>query len=312
VTQIVTFTPNPAVDVSTSVERIMPVAKLRCSPLRRDPGGGGINVARIVQRFGGDVRAIFPHGGATGQLLRQLIEREAIATLTSEIAEETREDFSVHEESTGKQYRFVLPGPKLSEPEWRTCLDTLAAVDDHPAFVVASGSLPLGVPNDLYARAGRITKAWKAKFVLDTSGSPLAATLEEGVYLVKPNLRELSTLVGEVLDSEAAWVRAGRKLVEGGQAEIVALTVGHHGALLVARDVVLRAEALPITPVSAVGAGDSFLGAMVVSLAAGSSLERAFRLAVAAASSALLNPGTELCLPKDTQRLSADVVVRAL
>jgi 6-phosphofructokinase 2 len=128
--------------------------------------------------------------------------------LASEIAEETREDFSVYEESTGKQYRFVLPGPTLTEPEWRTCLDTLAAVDDHPAFVVASGSLPLGVPNDLYARAGRITKAWKAKFVLDTSGSPLAAALQEGVYLVKPNLRELAALDGQVLDGEAAWIRA--------------------------------------------------------------------------------------------------------
>jgi len=311
-TQIVTFTPNPAIDASTSVERIMPVAKLRCSPLRRDPGGGGINVARVVKRFGGDVRAIFPYGGATGQLLRQLIEREAIATITSEIAEETREDFSVHEDSTDKQYRFVLPGPTLSESEWRTCLDTLAAVEDHPAFLVASGSLPRGIPNDLYARAGRIAKAWKAKFALDTSGPPLAATLEEGVYLVKPNLRELSALVGQVLDGEAAWVRAGKKLVERGQAEIVALTLGHRGALLVARDVVLRAEPLPIAPVSAVGAGDSFLGAMVFSLAAGSSLERAFRYGIAAASSALLNPGTELCLPQDAHRLSADVVIRRL
>ena len=311
-TQIVTFTPNPAVDVSTSVERIVPVAKLRCSPQRRDPGGGGINVARVVKRFGGDVMAIFLYGGATGRLLQQLVKRETIPTLASEIAEETREDFSVYEESTGKQYRFVLPGPTLSDAEWRAGLDTLAAVNDHPAYLVASGSLPLGVPSDFYARTGRIAKAWKAKFVLDTSGPPLAAALQEGVYLVKPNLRELSTLVGEVLDSEAAWVRAGKKLVEGGQAEIVALTVGHHGALLVARDIVLRAGALPITPVSAVGAGDSFLGAMVVSLVAGSSLEQAFRHAVAAASSALLNPGTELCLPQDTQRLSVDVVIRAL
>ena len=126
-TQIVTFTPNPAVDVSTSVERIVPVSKLRCSPQRRDPGGGGINVARVVKRFGGDVMAIFLYGGATGRLLQQLVKREEIPTLASEIAEETREDFSVDEESTGKQYRFVLPGPTLSDAEWRAGLDTLAA-----------------------------------------------------------------------------------------------------------------------------------------------------------------------------------------
>jgi len=311
-TRIVTITPNPAVDVSTSVERIVPTNKLRCSAARRDPGGGGINVARVIKRFGGEVMAIYPCGGATGELLSRLVEREDIASETSRIAEETREDFSVHEDMSGQQFRFVLPGPALTEPEWRACLDALGGLADRPEFVIASGSLPPGVPPDFYARACRIAKSWNAKLVLDTSGPALSAALTEGVHLIKPNLRELCEVAGERLDDEAAWVRACLALVKRRQAEVVALSLGHRGALLVSRDRVLRAEPLPISPVSSVGAGDSFLGAMMWSLAAGFDLEHAFRLGVAAGSSAVLNPGTELAHPEDTRRLAAQVVIRAL
>jgi 6-phosphofructokinase 2 len=310
--RIVTFTPNPAIDVSTSVDRVMPTHKLRCSTLRRDPGGGGINVARVVRRLGGEVTAIYPRGGATGEILSRLLERERIVSKTLQIAQETREDFSVHEDMTGKQFRFVLPGPALAEPEWQACLDTLTALTSPSDFVVASGSLPPGVPSDFYARACRVAKSTNAKFVLDTSGAALNAALVEGVYLVKPNLRELAEAVGERLEDEASWIRACSGLVKSRRAEIVALTLGHRGALLVDRDHALRAEALPIKPVSSIGAGDSFVGGLVWSLAAGFDLEHAFRLGVAAGSSAVLNPGTELAHPDDTRRLAAEVAVRAL
>jgi len=311
-TAIVTFTPNPAVDVSTSVERIIPTHKLRCAPSRRDPGGGGVNVARVVKRLGGEVVAVYPLGGATGRLLSQLVAREGVPSHVCEIADETREDFSVQEESSGKQYRFVLPGPLVTEPEWRACLDCLRSCEVRPGFVVASGSLPRGVPDDFYARAAQIAKGWGARFVLDTSGPPLRAALEEGVYLCKPNLGELSELVGMELDDEASWIHASAQLVDRGQAEIVALSLGHHGALLSSRHVTLRAQPLPIVPVSSVGAGDSFLGAMVFALAGGIDLDLAFRYGVAAGSSAVLNPGTELCRAEDTVRLASAVAVTVL
>jgi 6-phosphofructokinase 2 len=311
-TRIFTITPNPAIDLSTSVERITPTNKLRCSAARRDPGGGGINVARIIKRLGGEVMAIYPHGGATGELLTQLVEREGIASETSRIAEETREDFSVHEDTSGKQFRFVLPGPTLTEPEWRACLEALSGLEERPEFVIASGSLPPGVPADFYARVCRIAKSWNAKFALDTSGPALKAALDEGVHLIKPNLRELCEVAGERLDDEAAWVHACLRLVKRQQAEVVALSLGHRGALLVSREHVLRADPLPIMPVSSVGAGDSFLGAMVWGLAGRSDLEHAFRLGVAAGSSALLNPGTELAHAEDARRLAADVVIKPL
>lgn len=308
-TDIVTFTPNPAIDVSTSVDRIVPVRKLRCSALQRDPGGGGINVARVIKRLGGDVAAVYPVGGATGQLLRRLVEQAQIPSLTSDVADETREDFSVTEVSSGKQYRFVLAGPPVTEPEWRACLDLLASIRPHPRFVVASGSLPPGVPDDYYARVARIAKNWNARMVLDTSGPPLAAAIEEGVYLIKPNLRELGELVGTPLTDPSAWENAGRRLVNTARVEAVALSLGHRGAFVATRDLALRAQAIAITPKSSVGAGDSFLGAMIWRMACGHAVDDALRYGVAGGAAAMLNTGTMLCRPEDVLRLAAQVVI---
>ena len=310
--EIVTLTPNPAIDISTSVDRIVPMRKLRCAPQRRDPGGGGVNVARVVKRFGGDVEAILPVGGFTGQLLRRLINDEEIPHRVIEVEAETREDFSVSELSTAQQYRFVLPGLPLCEAEWRECLKALAGPEPRPKFVVGSGSLPPGVPNDFYAQAAAIARKLGAKFIIDTSGAPLAIAMEHGVYMIKPNLREMRDLVGVELLNQNDWIIAARAYINAGKVEVVALSLGHLGALLVTRDQALRSQALPIKPVSAVGAGDSFLGAMIFSLAKGKSLTDAFRLGMAAGSSALINEGTELCRPADAYRLYATATIESV
>lgn len=310
-TAIVTVTPNPAVDLSTTVERIVPVHKLRGTSQRRDPGGGGINVARVVTRLGGDISAIYPAGGAMGALLRRLLDDEGVRSEVLPIAGETREDFFVNEASTGQQYRFILPGPRLAESEWKACLAAVAALNPFPRFVVGSGSLPDGVPDDFYAQLAGIARQRGARMILDTSGPALAAAVAEGVDLIKPNLREMRELSGSDADAPAAWEVAARTLVDNGRAEIVALTMGHLGAALVTRDGILRARPLAIAPLSAVGAGDSFLGAAVAGLAAGAAPADWFRNAVAAGAAALLNPGTDLCRPEDIARLARDVVIES-
>jgi 6-phosphofructokinase 2 len=254
---IVTITPNPAVDVSTSVDRIVPVSKLRGIWQRRDPGGGGINVARVIKRLGGNVSALYPVGGVTGDLLRKLLDTEGVASQTFPITEETREDFFVGEISTGQPYRFILPGPQLTEEEWQNSLALLADTEPFPRFVVASGSLPRGAPDDFYARVASIVKQHGGRMILDTSGPALAAAVAEGVELVKPNLREMWELVGREPSDAVEWEAAAKALVRSGKAAIIALTLGHLGAVLVTRDQTVRAEPLAITPVSAVGAGDT-------------------------------------------------------
>jgi len=311
-TDIVTITPNPAVDLSTAVDRIVPVYKLRGTSQRRDPGGGGINVARVVKRLGGDVRAVYPAGGAMGDLLRRLLDAEGISSLALPIAGETREDFFVNETSTGQQYRFILPGPRLAEHEWKACLAAVAALQPFPRFLVGSGSLPDGVPDDFYAQLARLARQRGASMILDTSGPALAAAAAEGVDLIKPNLREMRELCGGTPEDPAAWEAAARALVEQGGARIMALTMGHRGAALVTRDKILRAKPLAINPLSAVGAGDSFLGALVSGLAAGQPLEHCFRIAVAAGAAALLNPGTDLGRQEDIVRLAREVAIETV
>jgi 6-phosphofructokinase 2 len=309
---IVTFTMNPAIDVSAAVARVVPMHKLRCTSVRRDAGGGGINVARVVARLGGDVRAIYPVGGPIGDLLRRLVDVEAVASQTIALSQDTRESFTVSEEGTGKQYRFVLPGPELTGDECGHCLAAVAQIHPAPRFFVASGSMPAGVPDDFLPRAARAAKALGAKVVVDTSGPALAAVLEEGVFLVKPNLRELQELVGSPLDERQHQLAAARNLIEKRAAETVALTLGHLGALLVTQRQAFYAPALPVKPVSVVGAGDSFLGAMVWSLDAGRSIEHAFRYGIAAGSAALLSPGTGLCKAEDVRRLYPQVHLQRL
>jgi 6-phosphofructokinase 2 len=311
-TDIVTITPNPAVDLSTSVEKVLPVHKLRGLWQRRDPGGGGINAARVIKRLGGDASAVYPVGGVTGDLLVKLLDKEGITSLTFPIAAETREDFFVTEISTHQPYRFILPGPQLDESEWQACLRLLSAIEPFPRYLVASGSLPGGVPDDFYARLAAIAKQRHASFILDTSGPALAAAVAERVDLIKPNLREMRELIGHEPSDAIEWEAAAKALVHSGKAATIALTMGHLGAALVTRDLVLRAAPLAITPVSAVGAGDSFLGALVQGLASGTGLERCFRQAVAAGAAALLNPGTELCRPDDMKRLAAQVMIEAV
>jgi 6-phosphofructokinase 2 len=308
-TDIATITLNPAIDLSTTVDKILPVAKLRGQSQRRDPGGGGINVARVIRRLGGDARAIYPVGGAIGMLLRQLLDSEGVTSHTWPIAAETRENFFVDEVATDKQYRFILPGPRLGEVEWQECLRLVAEIEPFPKVLVASGSLPDGVPHDFYARLARIAKPRGAKFILDTSGPALAAAVAEGVDLVKPNLREMRELCGSEPSNAHEWEAAAKELVESRRASVVALTMAHLGAALVTREVTLRAPPLPITPRSAVGAGDSFLAALIWRMACGAPIVEAFRLAVAAGAAALLHPGTALCRPDDVARLAGQVTV---
>ena len=299
---ILTVTMNPAVDLVTRTERVAPTHKLRCGALQHHPGGGGVNVARVAHRLGCDCTALYPAGGFVGGLLQRLLNEEGIASICVEIAGATRESFSVGEDLTGQEYRFVLPGPELSPHEWQECLDRIAALDGLPRYLVASGSLPPGVPIDFYARLIRMLGPKGVKVVLDASGPALAAALEQGVYLVKPSLRELRELVHQPLPTESEWCRAAEQLIEQGKAQVVVLSLGEGGAWLFTPDGASFAPPLPIKVRSAIGAGDSFVGGMVWALTQGHDLKQAFRYGVAAASAALLSEGTGLCHPDDVQR----------
>jgi 6-phosphofructokinase 2 len=306
---VLCLTMNPAVDLATETERVVPTHKLRCGDTLHDAGGGGVNVARVLTRLGGHCVSVCPTGGPSGQWLEKRMRDEGLDSVYLPIANETRVSFTVHEHSTGAEFRFVMPGPHLSEAEWTDCLGYLERLPTFPDLLVASGSLPPGVPVDFYARLARLCRLRGARLVLDTSGAALSAALAEGVYLFKPNLKELSELVGRPLETPTAWRAAARQLVLEGKAEVVALTLGHQGALLVTREAVWSAAPLDVAVASAVGAGDSFVGGLVWGLQQGQPLDQAFGWGVAAGTATLLSAGTALCRTEDVQRLQAQVQV---
>ena len=302
--RVVTLTLNPTIDTAFEAEEVVPTDKIRTHGERLDPGGGGINVARVLVRFDAPVHAIFMAGGSTGRLLDRLLERERVERTMVPIAGDTRVSVTVYERSSGHEYRFVPEGPVLSDREWHDCLERADEIEC--AYFVASGSLPPGVPADFYARLSTALAERSIKFVLDTSGEELIlAARRGGIFLLKPSRSELEELAGKPLTELEAIVAAASEIVASGGAENVAVTLGEQGAVLVNRS---GGEFLPAVPVearSSVGAGDSFLAAMTYAFASGADPSAALRLGVAAGAAATLSPGTNLCHPEDIQRLAA-------
>ncbi|MGV6474145.1 1-phosphofructokinase family hexose kinase [Azotobacter vinelandii] len=301
---IVTLTLNPAMDVSTAVARLEPTRKLRCGPPRYEPGGGGINVARVIRALGGESVAVYPAGGPFGEMLQHALEALGLPQVRVPIAGDTRESFTVDEGETGLQYRFVLPGPTLTPTERRNCLETIAALVPAPSHLVVSGSFPSGVALDFHDEILDLARRLGARLVLDYSGEALRhAVARGGIHLLKPSLSELSSLAGRRLDDEAGQEEEARRLVERGAVEIVVLSLGAGGALLASREGIERFSAFDVPLRSAVGAGDSVVGATVLALSRGWSLHDAVRYGMAAAAATLMRPGTGLCRAEDVERL---------
>jgi 6-phosphofructokinase 2 len=305
---IVTLTMNPALDIATTTDRVVPTVKLRCEVPRYDAGGGGINVARAVHALGGDGVAIFPAGGAAGEMIRHLLHEEGVAHEAIAIDGFTRENLAVDELQTGNQYRFDLPGPVISSADQERCLDHLSRVAQQADYIVASGSLPIGVPEDFYARIATLAKRQAKRFVLDTSGVALKQA-GGGIYLLKPNLRELEDLSGRQIHGECEEEQAAQEVIAQGRCEVVVVSLGSRGALLASAKGCERFPAIPVQPNSTVGAGDSMLAGIVLELCRGSSLREAVRFGMAAGAAALLGSGTQLCRLEEVERLYAQPVV---
>ncbi|MDW5611360.1 1-phosphofructokinase family hexose kinase [Mycolicibacterium sp. D5.8-2] len=290
---IVTLTMNTALDVAADADEVVPTEKVRCRAVRYDAGGGGVNVARFARVLGATVSAVFTAGGSTGSRVIDMVEAAGVPGVPVPIEGATRESFTVNERATGKQYRFVLPGPVLSPGEEARCLEALRQAAYSAQFVVASGSLPPGVPLDFYQRVADMCREAGALLILDTSGGGLSH-ITSGVYLLKPSVRELRECVGRPLPTEAEQRAAAHELIDRGIARIVVVSLGAQGALLAASSHSERFPALPVAAVSGIGAGDAMVAGITVGLAEGWTLDRAVRYGIAAATAKLQTPATSV------------------
>jgi len=301
--RILTVTLNPAVDKSSTVNNIQPEKKLRCSAPVYEPGGGGINVSRALERLGISSVALFPSGGRTGKLMQDLLKKENIHFLAVETEAETRENFIVVDTSNNSQYRFGMPGEAVSKTEAETIHEAILNASPFPEIVVISGSLPEGLKPGFLTTLVKELKARNVKVVADTSGDALTEILEEGVYLIKPNLGELSKFTGhEELDNDSA-AEAAKKLIAQGKAEVVAISMGPQGAYLISKNETVHVPAPSVKKLSTVGAGDSMVAGMTSILAKGGSITEMARMGVACGTATTMSKGTGLFTIENAEKL---------
>ncbi|TVR11877.1 MAG: 1-phosphofructokinase family hexose kinase [Salinarimonadaceae bacterium] len=301
---IVTLTLNPSIDGSAETDVVRHTRKVRTANELLDPGGGGLNVARVLGELGAPAYAIYCAGGATGDALDSLLEARGVERRRVPVAGVTRFAHVVRELSTGREFRFVPEGPEMNDAEVEAVLEALVEADCD--YLVASGSLPRGVAQDFYARVSDVAARKGAKFILDTSGEPLRQAIARGgVHFAKPSRGEFAALIGETIEDQRALGEAALRFVEDGRVEMLAVTLGHEGAVFASREGVRFAPALDVPVVSAVGAGDSFVAGFVFALATGKPPQDAFLMGVAAGSAAVMTPGTQMCRRDDVERLYA-------
>lgn len=300
--RIITVTFNPVIDKSTTIPALIPDKKLRCASPKFEPGGGGVNVARAIRKLGGEALAIYLAGGYTGVFLNELLKREGVPSKPIAISGHTRENLIVLDSSTNQQYRFGMPGPQIAEEEWKACLQAIEDEKDL-SYIVASGSLSSGVPTDIFARIAAIARKKGARLIVDTSGEALKKAAQEGVYLLKPNLAELSSLVGKEEIHAELVDDVARQIIDRGECEVVITSLGPAGALLVTKEDVQTISPPVVKRQSTVGAGDSMVAGIVWSLSKGWEIRDAVKYGVAAGTAATMNPGTELCHLEDVEKL---------
>jgi len=307
--RIVTVTINPALDKSTAVKQLVAERKLFCRRPRVEPGGGGVNVARAIRRLGGKANALWSQGGPTGQVFERLLEDEGVRHHPIPIGGQTRENFIVYEQTSEQQYRFGMPGPDFDQRDLDRWLEAIDHLEPPPDYFIASGSLPPGTPMDFYGRmVDRLPRS--CRVIVDTKQDPLREAAARGIYLIKPNLRELAELTGERPGDEQTIERQARALIDKGHLQVVVVSLGSAGAMLVTAEGAehLRSPAVPIR--SKVGAGDSMVAGIVVSLVRGRNICQAAAYGVAAGAAAVMTPGTELCRREDVDRIWREMTAR--
>ncbi|RTL57346.1 MAG: 1-phosphofructokinase family hexose kinase [Sphingobacteriales bacterium] len=298
---ILSVTLNPCIDKSSKVEKIKPDSKLRCSEVVNEPGGGGINVSKALQKLETPSVALFPAGGHNGNMLCSLLKEQSILFHAVDTKVETRENWVVLEESLNNQYRFTFPGKAVQEETIITLIDHIRSFS--PSYVVASGSLPPGLPDHFYGLIVKTAKSVGAKTIVDTSGAALQALKNKGAYLIKPNISELCKMLEVDHLEKDEIVTACRQAINDGYAELIAVSMGAEGAWLISEEESYYAAAPDVPKKSTVGAGDSMVAGMTYMLQQNRSINEVISFGVACGSAATMNEGTQLFKREDAMHL---------
>ncbi len=302
---ILTVTLNSTVDIAAKVDVLTAGRKLRCEEPHTDPGGGGVNVSRAIKILGGESTPFVAVGGPTGDLVLWLLEAEGIKAISFPIDGLTRQSFSVRENKSREQYRFVLPGPEWSENMSRRALAEIVTLASDKDYLVVSGSLPPGIPDDFYIQLTKALSANSVRVILDSSGPALAATLEHSkheFFCIRFNRLEAEEIAKHELSDVETIEAFANDLLDRKVASVITVTRGSAGVVMVSKNETISLAPPIVETVNAVGGGDSYIAGFTLRLFNEDTLENACRYGVAAAASTMTTPATELCRRFDTDQ----------
>lgn len=308
---IATVTLNPSLDKTVTVKRLILDEANRWTSLRRDPGGKGINVSRVLHELGCDTVAYGFNGGVEGEILGQLLRKQGVPFDFTPIEGEIRSNLIITNTDTRRQTRIDAPGPRITGTELDKLINKLRSIKLKPEYIVFAGSVPPGIPPTIYNTLIEMAKEDGVKTVLDCDGEWLKEGMKAVPSVVKPNVHEAQELLGKKLNDEASLVGAVETLLSRG-IEVVMISRGKEGAIVSDGKKTLKVVSPPVEVSSTVGAGDSAIAGLILNLSRGESLEEAARLAVAAGTATALTPGTELCHREDVEKLLPKVEVTVL
>ena len=300
--KVITLTLNPALDKNAKIDGLVPGSKLRCHSIRHQPGGGGINVSRLLKRLDLESYCVYPSGGDTGAYLTALLKEEGLEPHPVTIKDWIRENLSIVDTKTNLQYRFGMPGNELSENELESIKKNISKYLDTGDFLILSGSLASNLPQNFYSELIQYFSDKNPKILVDTSGPSLLRALEHPVYLIKPNQRELAQLAGKEFLSNFEQEHFAKELVDSGKAKYVAVSLGAKGAFLACKEGVFYQSTPSVQVKSTIGAGDSMVAGLIYGINKGYKPIDILKMGVACGVATIMSEGTSLANPENIQK----------
>ncbi|MBA7514718.1 Tagatose-6-phosphate kinase [subsurface metagenome] len=305
---IATITLNPCLDEHITVNGLVVEEVNRWSRLRRSAGGKGIGVSRAIHEMDGRAIAYGFIGGSEGRALEILLDEEGVQFSFTPIEQGTRTNIIITDTKTSQQTKIDARGPRILKKELERFYRKVRGVYPGPDLIVASGSIPPGVPLNIYHNIAMEAKKYKVRTILDSEGQWLAEGIKAKPYLIKPNIHEAEELLKRKLPTEEAIIKAALDLVRTG-IEVVAISRGRYGIIAATKKNIVKAVPPPVKVRSALGAGDCTTAGLALKLAYNEPLIEACRLGVAMGTAAVLTPGTELCRRADVENLLPQIKV---
>ncbi len=308
---ILTVTLNAAIDKRYVIEDAKMGKVNRISECVCSPGGKGINVSRAASIAGAEVVATGFAGGYAGQYIVGELNKLNVKPRFYTVADESRTCINIWDAVNHIQTEYLEPGFLVSEKEFQEFLGLFHELVMDSAVVAISGSVPKGLDGTAYQRMVKIAKEAGKITILDTSGELLKKGMEAMPTMVKPNLDEIRMLTGKKCDTKKEILEAAKSIHQKG-VEVVVISLGSKGALVVCDEGIFQAVVPEITSVNTVGCGDTMVAGFAFGFERGLDMRETLRLAGSMATASAICKETGCFIREDMKRIAGQIVITPL